>query len=56
MIALQLVKLENLATWGGSQKTDTRLPITDYSTLGGPRHNCSPFPLSKDVNNRLVIW
>ncbi|XP_034476853.1 protein GDAP2 homolog isoform X1 [Drosophila innubila] len=51
-----IVKLDNLATWGGSQKTDTRLPITDYSTLGGPRHNCSPFPLSKDVNNRLVIW
>ncbi|XP_030369048.1 protein GDAP2 homolog isoform X1 [Scaptodrosophila lebanonensis] len=51
-----LIKLDNLATWGGSQKTDTRLPITDYSTLGGPRHNCSPFPLSKDVNNRLVIW
>ncbi|KAH8326872.1 hypothetical protein KR059_009492, partial [Drosophila kikkawai] len=25
-----LVKLDNLATWGGSQKTDTRLPITDY--------------------------
>ncbi|SPP74348.1 protein GDAP2 homolog isoform X1 [Drosophila guanche] len=51
-----LIKLDNLATWGGSQKTDTRLPITDYSTLGGPRHNRSPFPLSKDVNNRLVIW
>ncbi|XP_068145304.1 protein GDAP2 homolog isoform X2 [Drosophila tropicalis] len=51
-----LIKLDNLATWGGTHKTDTRLPITDYSTLGGPRHNRSPFPLSTDVNNRFVIW
>ncbi|XP_054089063.1 protein GDAP2 homolog isoform X1 [Zeugodacus cucurbitae] len=50
------VKFDTLSVWGGSEKTDTRLPITDYSTLGGPRHNCSPFPLSKDVNNRFLLW
>ncbi|XP_065370624.1 protein GDAP2 homolog isoform X1 [Calliphora vicina] len=50
------IKPENLSTWGGSAKQDTRLPITDYSTLGGPRHNCSPFPISRDVNNRFILW
>ncbi|XP_061391301.1 protein GDAP2 homolog isoform X1 [Musca vetustissima] len=51
-----LIKPETLPTWGGSAKTDTRLPITDYSTIGGPRHNCSPFPISRDVNNRFILW
>ncbi|TMW42355.1 hypothetical protein DOY81_012565 [Sarcophaga bullata] len=38
------IKPENLSTWGGSAKQDTRLPITDYSTLGGPVTIAVPFP------------
>ncbi|KAL9920768.1 ganglioside induced differentiation associated protein 2 isoform 4-T6 [Glossina fuscipes fuscipes] len=51
------IKPETLSTWGESARNDTRLPNTDYTaTIGGPRHNCSPFPISTHVNNRFILW
>uniref|UniRef100_A0A1B0AFJ6 Macro domain-containing protein n=1 Tax=Glossina pallidipes TaxID=7398 RepID=A0A1B0AFJ6_GLOPL len=54
---IRKIKPETLSTWGESARNDTRLPNTDYTaTIGGPRHNCSPFPISTHVNNRFILW
>ncbi|XP_037905992.1 protein GDAP2 homolog isoform X1 [Hermetia illucens] len=52
----QSVKVDSLPTWGSIDNT-FKSQLTDYSSIfDGPRHRINPFPLSKEINNRFIIW
>ncbi|XP_055917469.1 protein GDAP2 homolog isoform X1 [Eupeodes corollae] len=50
------IKIETLSKWGGLEKNLTTLPATNYSSVVLPRHSTSPFPVSDNINSRLIIW